>query len=98
MNKHSHSILKFCLLIVLVLSSGCEQLKLSDSQNAFRPQGIFFYSDYTAIYSYDFQTRENKVIFTGNPIELAIGNASIYFRGTTEPSTKLDLYKINWDG
>jgi Tol biopolymer transport system component len=57
-----------------------------------------FYSDYTAIYSYDFQRQENKVIFKGNPKEIAIGNRSIYFRGATEPPTKIDLYKINFDG
>jgi Tol biopolymer transport system component len=62
---HRQSILKLCLLITTVLSSGCGQSNATDSLvEPFSPKGSLIYSDQSNIYSVNLENQKITAMFS----------------------------------
>lgn len=101
MNKRfTQTILKFILLIVISLSSGCEQSATKNPSESFDLEGSLIYADYQDIYILDLGTKTTKILSSNETshIEFSIINNSIYYRGSPFKANLLDIYKVNLDG
>lgn len=103
MNKHhSRIVLKFFLLIVIALSSGCGQSTIFDiptsTPEPFQPKGKIIYSTRYGIFSFDIESEKTNTIFSTDQDKYSsfVVQNFIYF--SMGDGISGDVFRINLDG
>ena len=103
MNKHFiRNTLRFLLLVVVALTSGCAQSTITDSPTStpepFQPKGKIIYSIRYGIFSFDIESEKTDTIFSTDQdkyYSFVVQNF-IYF--SMGDGISGDVYRINLDG